>query len=115
MPGITLPTPLCFSSTPTAGTSRTFVQRNVVSMFEDNSKDAFRKLTRTAYELAMNPTLSLNQFTTLVKVQRQNGVRLIQGMLTYNMYYVIVTFASLEKSLKVSQMYCEMFIAEFYL
>ena len=50
-------------------------------MFGNNSKDAFIKLTRTVYELAMNPTLSLKQFTTLVKVQQQNGVRLVQGML----------------------------------
>ena len=40
-----------------------------------NSRDAFLKLTRTAYELALNPTLSLSQFSTLVKVQRDNGVR----------------------------------------
>ena len=66
-------------TTPIAGTPRTFSQRNVSSMFLDSSKDAFQKLTRTAYELAMNPTLSLNQFTTLVKVQRQNGVRLVKG------------------------------------
>ena len=50
-------------------------------MFQNNSKDAFIQSTRTAHELAMNPTIPLNQFTTLVKVQRQNGVRLVQGML----------------------------------
>ena len=68
-------------STPTTGGPRTFTQRNVESMFLDSSKDAFVKLTRTAYELAMNPTLSLNQFKTLVKVQCQNGVRLVKGLL----------------------------------
>jgi len=43
-----------------------------------NSRDAFLKLTRTAYELALNSTLSLSQFSTLVKVQQDNGVRLVQ-------------------------------------
>ena len=50
-------------------------------MLANNSKDAFIKLIRTVYELAINPTLPLNQFTTLVKVQQQNGVHLVQGML----------------------------------
>ena len=77
MPGIELTS----SSSSASSKTRTFSQRDVGSMFENNSKDAFIKLTRTAYELAMILTLSLNQFTTLVKVQRQNGVRLVQGML----------------------------------
>ena len=37
------------------------------------------KLFRTAYELAINPTLPLSQFKTLVKIQRKNGSRLIEG------------------------------------
>ena len=72
MPGIELSSPFSSASSKT----RSFSQRDVGSMFGNNSKDAFIKLTRTVYELAMNPTLPLNQFTTLVKVQQQNGVRL---------------------------------------
>ena len=37
------------------------------------------KLFRTAYELAINPTLPLSQFKTLIKIQRKNGSRLIEG------------------------------------
>ena len=33
----------------------------------------------TAYHLAMTPTMPLSHFEILVKVQRTNGVRLIQG------------------------------------
>ena len=54
-------------------------QKRVAAMFMDNSRDAYTKLMRTAYELALNPTLPMRQFKTLVKVQMQNGVRLIEG------------------------------------
>ena len=42
-------------------------------------REGYIKLFRTAYTLAIEPTLPLSQFKTLVKVQRENGVRLIQG------------------------------------
>ena len=48
-------------------------------MTEKATKEGYMKLFRTAYELAMNPTISLSQCCTLVKVQRKNGVRLIDG------------------------------------
>lgn len=34
---------------------------------------------RTAYELALNPTMALKHFKVLVKCQRDNGVILIDG------------------------------------
>ena len=37
------------------------------------------KLLRTTYTLAMNPTMPLKQFKTLVKVQTDSGVQLIDG------------------------------------
>ena len=37
------------------------------------------KMIKTAYELALNPTMPLKQFKVLVKCQRQNGVVLIEG------------------------------------
>ena len=42
-------------------------------------REGYIKLLRTAYTLAIETTLPLSQFKTLVKVQRVNGVRLIQG------------------------------------
>ena len=54
-------------------------QKRIDVMQNENSKEAYMKLARTAYELAMNPTMPIRQFKTLVKVQRQNGVRLIDG------------------------------------
>ena len=56
-------------------------QKRVATMFLESSQDAYVKLVRTAYELALNPTLPMRQFKTLVKVQRQNGVRLVEGTL----------------------------------
>ena len=46
---------------------------------ETTSTEAYRKLIRTAYELAMSPHLPLKTFELLVKCQRENGVKLIQG------------------------------------
>ena len=59
--------------------TRGLVQKRVNVMNETTKREAYVKLFRTAYELAMNPTLPMNQFKTLVKVQKQNGVRLIEG------------------------------------
>ena len=46
---------------------------------DKNMREGYIKLFRTAYTLAIEPTLPLSQFKTLVKVQRENCVRLIQG------------------------------------
>ena len=48
-------------------------------MCDVSTRDVYTKLFVTAYHLAVEPTLPLSQFKTLVKVQRANGVRLIQG------------------------------------
>ena len=42
-------------------------------------REGYIKLFRTAYTLAIEPTLSMSQFKKLVKMQRENDVRLIQG------------------------------------
>ncbi len=44
-----------------------------------STHDAYMKMIKTAYELAMNPTMPLKHFKVLVKCQRQNGVVLIDG------------------------------------
>ena len=46
---------------------------------EKNMREGYIKLFRTAYTLTIELKLPLSQFKTLVKVQRENGVRLIQG------------------------------------
>lgn len=43
------------------------------------SREAYKKMIKTAYELALHPTMPLTHFKTLVKCQRMNGVRLIDG------------------------------------
>ena len=48
-------------------------------MTASNTKNMYMKMFRTAFELAMNPTASLKQFKTLIKVQRQNRVVLVEG------------------------------------
>ena len=48
-------------------------------MTASNTKNMYMKMFRTAFELAMNPTVSLKQFKTLIKVQKQNRVVLVEG------------------------------------
>ena len=48
-------------------------------MTASNTKNMYMKMFRAAYKLAMNPTVSLKQFKTLIKVQRQNRVVLVEG------------------------------------
>ena len=54
-------------------------QLTVDTLQENNSKEAHTKLMRTAYKLALNTTMPLSHFKTLVKVQRISGIRLIDG------------------------------------
>ena len=44
-----------------------------------SSTELYKKMFNTAYELAMQPTMPFRQFKTLIKVQRINGVRLVEG------------------------------------
>ena len=46
---------------------------------EKATREAYEKMIRTAYELALNPQLPLSTFKLLLKCQRMNGVRLIEG------------------------------------
>ena len=55
------------------------VQKKITTMTANNKKNMYMKMFRTAYELAMNPNVSLRQFKTVIKVQRQNGVVLVEG------------------------------------
>ena len=55
------------------------VQKKIITMTASNTKNMYMKMFRTAYKLAMNPTGSLKQFKTLIKVQRQNRVVLVEG------------------------------------
>ena len=52
-------------------------------MKNECARDAYHKLMRTAYELSLHPTLSTKQFKTFVNVLRINGVRLVEGNVTY--------------------------------
>ena len=46
---------------------------------ESASREAYLKLIKSAFELAIHPTMPLTNFTFLVKCQKMNGVRLIDG------------------------------------
>ena len=57
----------------------TLNQPRIDHICDKNMREGHIKLFRTAYTLAIEPTLPLSQFKTLVKMQRENGVRLIPG------------------------------------
>ena len=54
------------------------VQTSVVTSMKDSSRSAYVRMFRTAYELALTPSMPLKHFDVLIKCQRQNGVRLIK-------------------------------------
>ena len=59
--------------------SNTLVQPKISNALKAASEGAYKKMLRTAYTLTMEATLPSRQFKTLVKCQRENGVRLIDG------------------------------------
>ena len=52
---------------------------SVIETSRAAAKAAHKKLLNTAYQLAMMPTRLLQHFEILIKVQKSNGVKLIQG------------------------------------
>ena len=69
------------------------IQRRVDEMHDTNSVEAYRKLLRTAMELALHPQLPLKSFETLVKCQRDNGVHLIQGEIVSMIFYLNISIS----------------------
>ena len=57
----------------------TFNQPRIDHVWDKNMSKGYVKLFHTAYILALEPTLSLGLFKTLVKEKRENDIRLIQG------------------------------------
>ena len=64
---------------PKKALTSTLNQPRIDHFCDKNMREGCIKLFRTACTLAIEPTLPLSQFKTLVKMQRENGVRLIQG------------------------------------
>ena len=55
------------------------VQPDIQESLNDSGREAFIKLMRTAYEMAITPSIPHKHFIVLVKCQRANCVRLVQG------------------------------------
>lgn len=55
-------------------------QKRLENLVETSSNEAYKKLINTAYRLALKPQLPLSTFELLVQCQRENGVKLIQGI-----------------------------------
>ena len=55
-------------------------QKRIDVMTKSVATEAHKRMMKTAYELALHPNMPLANFEVLVKVQRMNGVRLIQGV-----------------------------------
>ena len=54
------------------------VQTKITTSIRQSSDDAYLRMLRAAHTLALEPTLPSRQFHTLIKVQRENGIRLIE-------------------------------------
>ena len=61
------------------GSSCEPTQTNIRDVVIGSAEDAYMKLMRTAYEMALTPSMPHKHFEVLVKCQRENGVRLVDG------------------------------------
>ena len=71
----------------------------------DSGFDAYTKLFRTAYEMVMTPSMPHSHFEVLVKCQRENGVRLIQGRSNNKAGKFSLIIKSVLKDVKSRQIY----------
>ena len=55
------------------------VQPDIRNSMDDSADQAYLKLMRTAYEMALHPSMPHKHFEVLVKCQKANGARLIKG------------------------------------
>ena len=62
----------------TVGSSRP-IQLRVDSLSDSSARTGYMRLMKTAYSMAMNPTMPLRRFGLLIDFQRQSGVKLISG------------------------------------
>lgn len=51
----------------------------IESSINTSARDCYKKLLRTAWNLVSTPSMPHKHFSVLVKCQRENGVRLVQG------------------------------------
>ena len=54
------------------------LQQDVHQALSDSAKDSFAKLIKTAYAMAITPSMPHKHFSVLVNCQRENGVRLVE-------------------------------------
>ena len=54
-------------------------QLRVDHLQEAATNEAYKKMIRTSYELALHPNLPISNFEVLIKCQRMHGVTLISG------------------------------------
>ena len=52
-------------------------QLTIETTTSSGTRICYIRLMNTAYELAVTPTFSMNQYQTLIKIQRKNGVKFI--------------------------------------
>ena len=54
-------------------------QPTIETTTSSGARICYIRLMNTANELVTTPTFSMNQFQTLIKIQRKNGVKFIEG------------------------------------
>lgn len=62
-----------------ASSAKRPLQPDIGKYLNDSSRESFKMLMKTAYEMVLTPSMPHKHFKVLVKCQRENGVRLVQG------------------------------------
>ena len=51
----------------------------IAESLNSNAEEMYKRLMRTAWNMATTPSMPHTHFSVLVKCQRENGVRLVEG------------------------------------
>lgn len=54
-------------------------QPDIRNSINESAHNVYLKMMRTAYQMALTPSMPHSHFQLLVKCQRDNGVRLVEG------------------------------------
>ena len=61
-------------------------QLRIETVNEKSNRECYRRMMVSAYELAINPTMSLNTFKVIINIQRRNKLKFISGKFFFTIH-----------------------------
>ena len=69
----------------------------IESSLNTSIQDCYKKMMRTAWNMALTPSMPHQHFAVLIKCQRENGVRLVEGRESNKAGMLMQQFYSIQK------------------